>query len=86
MIKESKHFGEMREERQISSKWIEQTLQYPDLIERKDDGTIHYIKKIDEFGGRWLRIVVAEKKNISKLITVFFDRTLRRKKNENKSG
>ena len=53
-------------------------LQTPDLIEHKNDGTTHYIKKISEYGGRWLRVIANEKKNPSKLVTTFFDRSLRR--------
>jgi len=75
----------MLKERRISSSWVEETLQNPDLVEYKDDGTTHYIKKIAEYGNRWLRVIVNERESPSKLVTVFFDRTLRRKKYENKS-
>ena len=42
-------------------------------------------KKISEYGGRWLRVVVNENKVPPKLVTTFFDRKLRGQHNENKS-
>ena len=85
MRKQSVHFKEMLKERKISSEWVEQTLKNPDQLEHKDDGTTHYIKKILEYKGRWLRVVVNEDKVPPKLVTTFFDRKLRRQHYENKS-
>lgn len=85
MIKQSIHFKEMLKVRRISSKCVEQTLKNLDLLENKDDGTTHYMKKILEHEGRWLRVVVNENQVPQKLVTTFFDRKLRRQYNENKS-
>jgi hypothetical protein len=79
MLKETIHFKEMLKERKISPQWVEQTLRKPDLVEHKQDGTTHYIKKISDYNNRWLRVVVNNNVNPSRLITTFFDRTLRRK-------
>lgn len=49
----------------------------------KNDGTIHFIKKIKDFDYRYLRIVVNIQSN--KIVTLFFDRRLKEKNYENKS-
>lgn len=64
--------------------WIEKTLKSPDILEKMDDGITHYIKMIEEYGGRWLRVIVNEKRTSAKIIPAFFDRRLRRKYNEDK--
>lgn len=56
------------------------------LVEEMEDGTKHYLKQFDTAGGRWLRVVVNMKSDPPRRITAFFDRRLRRKQNENKSG
>jgi len=81
----SKHFKEMLQERNISEKWVERTLKSPDILENMDDGTTHYMKMIEEYGDRWLRIIVNENRTPAKIITAFFDRRLRRKYHEDKS-
>ncbi len=81
----SVHFKEMLKERCINLEWTEATLRRPDFTERKNDGTVHYIKRIDEYDGRWLRVIVNESINPNKIITAFFDRRVRRKSYENKS-
>ena len=75
----------MLEERNIKEEWVRKTSNFPDMIEREDDGTAHYMKKINEYGNRWLRVIVNEQAHPSKIITAFFDRRLRRKCDENKS-
>lgn len=74
----------MLKERCISSQWVQNTLSLPDYVENNPDGTTHYIKKIEEYERRWLRVIVNEKKVPPVIVTVFFDRRLRRKYNENK--
>jgi hypothetical protein len=76
----SKHFQEMLEERKIYPAWVEQTLEMPDHTEIREDGTCHFIKQIQEYENRWLRIVVNVCVNPNRVITAFFDRRLRRMK------
>ena len=43
-----------------------------------DDGTVHYIKAIDQYEGRFLRVVVNPDVSPQRIVTVFFDRRIRR--------
>ncbi len=51
----------------------------PDKVENHDDGTRHYLKKIDNNNNKWLRIIVNVKEKPNKVVTAFFDRRLRKK-------
>ena len=79
------HFSDMLAERGILPEWAERTLTDPDLIEEHDDGTRHYIKRIPEFGDRWLRVIVNVSVTPERRVTAFFDRRLRRR-HENLTG
>ena len=68
----------MLEERDINNEWVDRAIQSPDHVEEKDDGTKHFIKQIPEQGNRWLRVVVNIVNKPERVITVFFDRRLRR--------
>ncbi len=72
------HFDEMLKERRIPQEWAERALTTPDLTEDHDDGTRHFIKRIPEYGNRWLRVIVNVTETLEKPVTVFFDRRLRR--------
>jgi len=79
-MKETKHFSEMLTEREIEREWVDATILLPDKIEDHSDGTRHYIRKITEFGDRWLRVIVNVTSIPEKRVTAFFDRRLRRLK------
>lgn len=81
----TKHFQEMLEERNICPEWVERTLKKPDITEMHEDGTCHFIKQIQEYENRWLRLVVNLCANPNRAVTAFFDRRLRRMKHENQS-
>lgn len=68
----------MMEEREIRESWVELTLNDPESTEFRDDGTIHYIRAIDEFGGRYFRVVVNPNVTPRRIVTLFFDRRVRR--------
>ncbi len=72
------HFADMLKERGIAPEWAERALTAPDRLEDHDDGTRHFIKRMPEFGNRWLRVVVNVEQQPEKRVTVFFDRRLRR--------
>ncbi len=69
------HARDMIKERQISENWVEDAMSNPDHTEEKEDGTTHYIKKIVEYGNRYLRVIVNPKGFL--VVTVFFDRRLK---------
>jgi hypothetical protein len=79
------HFEDMLKERGIAPEWAERAMATPDITEDHDDGTRHFIKRIPEFGNRWLRVIVNVAGTPEKTVTVFFDRRLRRQ-HENKGG
>jgi len=74
----TKHFLNMLEERDIREEWVTVAIQSPDEIEDQVDGTRHFLKKIPERGGRWLRVIVNRSVQPNRAVTVFFDRRMRR--------
>ncbi len=76
----SEHAYQMLKERDIREDWVKLTLEEPENEEWQNDGTVHYTKTIEEFGSRILRVVVNPKTKPVKIITLFFDRRLRRQK------
>jgi hypothetical protein len=76
-MRESKHFTDMLNERGIKKEWAELALDSPERIEERGDGTRHLIKRIPEFGNRWLRVIVNTTTSPKILITAFFDRRVR---------
>lgn len=79
----SLHSLEQLIERGINKEWVELTLQNPDNIIEFSDEEVHFIKKIEEYNNRYLRVIVNTKKNPKNIITMFFDRRLKESKNEN---
>ncbi len=74
----SEHAYEMLKERNIKNEWVDKTIGEPDDKESKDDGTIHYLKAIQEFEGRILRVIINPDVEPLRRVTLFFDRRQRR--------
>jgi hypothetical protein len=72
------HFRRMMEERSIRPEWVQNALDMPQRVEDQEDGTRHYLCRIEEHGNRWLRVVVNIRVTPEKAVTTFFDRRLRR--------
>jgi hypothetical protein len=68
------HAKEMLIERNISREYVYLAINEPRNIEKKEDGTTHYLKSIKENEGRVLRVVTESTNQIIKVITLFFDR------------
>ena len=68
----------MLDERGISLGWVEQAIGTPDRVEDKPDGTRHFMKRIAEYDGRWLRVIVNVRVTPERAVTAFFDRRLGR--------
>jgi len=79
-IQFSTHAKEMLSERRIFEEWIWLAINSPDTQSIETDGNIHYLKKIQENQGRILRVVVNSNIEPNRIVTVFFDRRLRRKR------
>lgn len=70
----------MLRERNIPEEWLRRAIGAPDATEVGPDNNIHYIKSIPEYGGRSLRVVVNPYVEPERVVTVFFDRRLRRQR------
>ncbi|VEN75159.1 conserved hypothetical protein [Candidatus Desulfarcum epimagneticum] len=79
-MEDTVHFQDMLKERGIKREWADLAVLEPDRTEEHVDGTRHYIRRIEEYGNRWLRVVVNVSSEPHKRVTAFFDRRLRRAK------
>jgi hypothetical protein len=75
-MNESAHFLAMLRERDIRREWVDRTVREPDRTKEPGDGTKHYMKRILENEGRWLRVVVNITVTPQRYVTTFFDRRL----------
>jgi hypothetical protein len=75
---ESAHFLDVLAERDIRREWVELTVARPERVEDHGDRTRHFLCRIPDHGQRWLRVVVNVAAEPPVLVTVFFDRRLRR--------
>jgi hypothetical protein len=76
----SEHAGDMLRERNIKKAWIQSALDNPEMKEIKEDGTIHHIIAVEDNGEKYLRVIINPTSEPIKIVTVFFDRRLRRAK------
>jgi hypothetical protein len=74
------HFKDIVKERSIRRVWIDVALAEPEKVEDHDDGTRHFLRRIEEHGNRWLRVIVNVESEPTRAITAFFDRRLREKR------
>jgi hypothetical protein len=78
----SKHALEMMELRNLNEEWVRQTLESPETeeIDMKDVSLKIAFRRITEFDNRWLRVVYRRDSQSMKVITVFFDRGMEKRK------
>ena len=74
----SEHALDMLRERDIQEAWVKRAMEDPQKRERLDNGTIHYVRAIEEYGGRYLRVVVNPDVEPQRIVTAFFDRRIER--------
>ncbi|HLH22003.1 MAG TPA: DUF4258 domain-containing protein [Chloroflexota bacterium] len=74
----SRHAQDELARRGIPLAWVWRAVQAPDSTEQRPDGTVHYVKRLPERGGQYLRIVVNHRKRPPRVATIFFDARLRR--------
>lgn len=77
----TKHAETVMEAREIQPAWVEQTLASPEnVVPDKADPTLkHALRRIPEYDDRILRVVYNETSEPWRVVTVFFDRTMRGK-------
>jgi hypothetical protein len=75
----SVHAHHQMQERNILELWIEETLADPEklLFLADSHGNTHYLKRIQDFGDRWLRVVVNPNLTPKRIVTIFFDRRVK---------
>lgn len=64
----------MLRERNIQDAWVKLTIEDPEVQEMMEDGTVHYIRAVEEYEGRYLRVVVNRDVKPQRIVTVFFGR------------
>lgn len=71
----------LRKRSNIRVAWMEQVIQYPDIVEpdRIDQDLEHRLGRIPENQGRVLRVIIRKNTTPVRVITVYFDRKMRRK-------
>jgi hypothetical protein len=66
--------------RRILEEWVWRVIDTPDKKRRGDDDNLHYTKAIRERDGRVLHVVVNPKVQPNRIVTLFFDRRLGKRK------
>jgi hypothetical protein len=77
----TKHAQKALDEREIQIEWMERTLNAPELIlsDPEDVSVVRLFRRIPEFGGRVLRVAVNTAVEPKRIVSVFFDRTMKGK-------
>jgi hypothetical protein len=74
------HARDMIAERKVSEDWVWRVLNHPDKKRTGEDGNMHYTKAIKERDGLILHVVVNPNFQPNRIVTLFFDRRLMRKR------
>lgn len=69
----------MLTERAISEEWLWRAIMDPEQVLEINEDQTHYLKTIPENGSRVLRVVVNPLVTPARVVTLFFDRSLRKK-------
>ena len=77
----TRHARKALEERGIQIDWLERTLSAPEFVlPEPGDATVERLfRRIPEFGGRVLRVAVNTTVEPNRVVSVFFDRTMKGK-------
>ncbi|MCX6096724.1 MAG: DUF4258 domain-containing protein [Candidatus Bipolaricaulota bacterium] len=75
----TEHARDALKKRQIRLEWLEQALIAPERTEKDsmDETLEHRLARIEEFGGRTLRVVVDARLTPPRVVTAYFDRRRR---------
>jgi hypothetical protein len=59
--------------------WQDETVASPErLLPLADShGNTHYLRKVPDFGGRWLHVVVNPNVDPKRVVAIFFDRRVK---------
>jgi len=80
-LKWTQHARDVFEKRKIPRAWIERTVIDPDktLPDDIDTELLHYLKVIQEYENRVLRVIINKSSEPPRLITFYFDRKMKGK-------
>jgi len=72
----TEHARDALRKRQIQLEWLEITLSKPEWTEKDqiDSDLEHRLMRIEEFGGRVLRVIVNTRATPPRVVTLYFDR------------
>lgn len=75
------HAASVVAERKLDLAWVERVLEHPvrTEVDRHDPNLRHALARVPEHGNRVLRVVYDPRASPLRIITVYFDRTLRNK-------
>jgi len=73
----TEHARTVLAQRGIEPKWVQSTVDNPQRVETRPDGTSHFLAVIPQREGHVLRVVVKARTRPRKVITAFFDRRLK---------
>ena len=74
----TKQGRDMLDERKIPEEWLEHTLTRPDTSHTDEEGNLHLFRAISQYDSRILHVVLNQSANPPKVVTLFFDRRVRR--------
>lgn len=77
----TQHAQDRLEKRQVQIEWIERALSNPDVVEedKSDPDLRHHLLVIAEYDNRVLRVIVNPTTIPAKVVTFYFDRSMRGK-------
>lgn len=80
----TEHARESVRKRSIQLAWLDRAIFQPQWVEadRTDLTLEHRLIRIDEYGGRVLRVILNTVRTPPRIVTVFFDRSMRNRKYE----
>lgn len=75
----TQHAADVASRRGIQADWIARTLDGPGRIvpDRHDTALVHHVRQIEEFGRRALRVVFDPNVIPPRVVTVYFDRSVK---------
>jgi len=77
----TQHAAKMMAERELAVEWLERALNAPEgtAPDPMDPALEHRFVRIPEFGGRMLRVIVNKETMPFRVVTAYFDRSMRGK-------
>lgn len=75
----TQHAKDVIKERGIQMRWVENAINFPQLIETTRTTTIgleHHLAVIPDYGNRVLRVIISVRASPVRIVTAYFDRSM----------